>query len=102
MREVMLGLIDAEREARGMVDAARAEGERVVSRAEQSAREMAALARQEIRAEAAQVIETAVESARREKRERMEKAALEINNQVLMDEETRNSVVEEVVRSVCT
>jgi vacuolar-type H+-ATPase subunit H len=101
MREVIQGLIDAEREARSIVQSARAEAEGIVVDAEKRARSLTAEARQAVAAEAAQLIAAAVESAQQEKKKRLERAAAEIQNQVRMDEATRNRLADAVVRCVC-
>ncbi len=101
MREVIQGLVEAEGEARRIVQAARAEADRLVSAAEQRALAMAATARREARAQAIQTIEAAVKAAQEEKRKRLEQAAAEVQSQVRMDEAVHDRFVEAVVRCVC-
>lgn len=101
MREVILGLIEAEGEARGLVQSARAEADVLVSEAEKGARSLAARARQAACAEAAQTIETAVKAARLEKAKRLEAAVLGIQNQVRLDEATCGRLAEAVAHCVC-
>ncbi len=98
MREVIQGLIEAEGEARGIVQSARAEADALVSEAEKRAQRLAAQARLTARAEAAQTIQTAVEAAQAEKIKRLETATFEIQSQVRMDEATRNRLADAVVR----
>ena len=101
MREVIQGLLAAEGEARSLVQSARAEADGLVSDAEKRARDLAAESRQAARAEAAQTIASAVAAAQREKKQRLEQAAAEIQSQVCMDEAMRNRYADAVVRCIC-
>ena len=65
MREVIQGLIETEREARGIAQSARVTADALVADAEKRAQDLVARAREEVRAEAASAIETAVSAARR-------------------------------------
>lgn len=100
MREVIQGLIETEREARGLVQSARAEADGLVADAEKRAQDLLARAREEARAEAASAIETAVKAARQEKAKRLQDAAVEVERQVRMDEALRAQLVDAVVRCV--
>jgi vacuolar-type H+-ATPase subunit H len=100
MREVIQGLIEAESEARSIVQLAREEADGLVSEARQRARDLVAQSRQAARAEAAQTIEAAVAAAQQEKMKQLERAATEIQIQVRMDEATRGRLADAVVRCV--
>jgi vacuolar-type H+-ATPase subunit H len=102
MREVIQGLIEAEAEARHIVESARQEADALLSDAEKRAREVAAQARQAARAEAARTIDTAVEAAQQEKRKQLEKAAAEIDHEARIDDATLERLAQAVVRCVCS
>jgi vacuolar-type H+-ATPase subunit H len=101
MHEVIQGLIEAEGEARAIVQRARAEADRLVADAQQRAHDGGVRARQETRAQAAETIETAVEGAGQEKCKRLEQARAEIQCQVQMTEARRDRLADAVVRCVC-
>lgn len=101
MREVIEGLLAAEREARGIVQAARTEADGLVADAKKRARDMLVHAHEDARADASQTIETGVELARQEKASRLRQVTDEIQSQVRMDEALRAQLVDAVVRCVC-
>jgi vacuolar-type H+-ATPase subunit H len=101
MREVIEGLLVAEREARGIVQAARAEADGLVADAKKRAGDLLAQVHEETRADASQTIEHAVEVARQEKARRLQQVTVEIQSQVRMDEVLRAQLVDAVVRCVC-
>jgi vacuolar-type H+-ATPase subunit H len=101
MREVIQGLLEAEAEARHMVESARQEADALVADAEKRCRELAAEARQAARAEAVQTIDAAVEAAQLEKSKQLEKAAADIDRQTRIDEATRERLAQAVVRCLC-
>ena len=101
MRDVVQKIIATENEAKLLVEAARAEADRILSEVQQNGRDVIERARQEALIEAGKILETAVETAEREKQQRLADAAAEIERQIQLDPANRKSAVEGVVRCVC-
>jgi vacuolar-type H+-ATPase subunit H len=101
MREVIQGLVEAEREARGISQSAREEAERIVAEAKRHAHELIARNHEAARADMACSIEKAVQAAQLEKREALENVATKIQRDVRMDEVTQERLVEAVVQCIC-
>ena len=101
MRDVVQKIIATENEAKLIVEAARAEADRILSEVQQNGRDVIERARQEALIEAGKTLETAVETAGREKQHRLADAAAEIERQIQLDPANRKSAVEGVVRCVC-
>lgn len=101
MREVIQTVLEAEAEARRMVEAGRGEGACIVSEAQRQAEELLAQAGRQARMEAEGIVAAAVQVAEREKRDRLARAARDIEAEVRLDETTRVRAVEAVVRCVC-
>ncbi len=101
MRDVIEKIIATESEAKLIVEAARAEADRILSEAQKKARDPIERARQETLIEAERIVETAVEAAEREKQVRLVDAAAEIENQIQLDPAGRKRIAEKVIRCVC-
>ncbi len=101
MRDVIQKIIATESEAKLIVEAARAEADQILSEAQKKGRDVVDQARQEAIVEAGKILEKAVETAQREKQNRLADAAAGIENQIQLDPVSRKSVVEKVVRCVC-
>lgn len=101
MREVIQGLLEAEGEARRIVQSAREAAVELVAEAMKCARESVEQARHAARAEAAQAILTAVQAAQKERQQRLQNAKVEIERQVCMDEATCSRLADAVVRCIC-
>lgn len=101
MRDIIQKIIATESEAKLIVEAARAEADRILSEAQQNGREAVEGARQEAIVEAGKILEKAVETAQQEKQSRLADAAAEIEHQIQLDPVSRKSAVEKVVRCVC-
>jgi vacuolar-type H+-ATPase subunit H len=101
MRDVMQKVIATEGEAKLIVEAARAEADRISSDSQKKGQEIVERARHEALTEAGKIVEAAVESAERDKQDRLTQAAAEIEQQIQIEATTRKWAVEEVVRCVC-
>jgi vacuolar-type H+-ATPase subunit H len=101
MRDVIQKIIAAENEAKLIVETAKAEADRILSDAQKKGQDMVDRAREEAFAEAERIVEAAIEGAEREKRDRLTQIAAEIERDVQLDQERRESVVEGVIRCVC-
>ena len=101
MRDVIRKLVDAESEARRMVDAARVEADRIAADARHAAEELAARSRRDARREAEEVVETATREALRIKRERLAHASAAIEAEVGVDSAVRQGLIDAAVRHVC-
>lgn len=101
MREVIQQIIATEAEAKALVEAAKAEAERVLSEACTTGQEMIELARREARIEGERIVQEAVEAAEDEKRASLTRARAEIESQIRLNDEDYRQIVEGVVRCVC-
>jgi vacuolar-type H+-ATPase subunit H len=101
MREVIRRVVETEGEAKRIVDAGKAEADRIRSEALTQAQETLARARREARVEAEHVVEAAVQEAGREKQRRLAAAVADIESRVRLDEAVRHRAVDAAVRCVC-
>ena len=101
MRDVIQKIIATESEAKLIVEAARAEADRILSDAQKKGHDVVERARQEALIEAGRIVEAAVEAAEREKQYRLADAAAEIESQIQLEPASRKRAVEGVVRCVC-
>jgi vacuolar-type H+-ATPase subunit H len=101
MRDVIEKIIATESEAKLIVDAARTEAAQILSEAQKKGRDVIEKTRQEVLAEAEKILEIAVETAEREKQQRLTVAAAAIDSQIQFEPTGRESAVEGVVRCVC-
>jgi vacuolar-type H+-ATPase subunit H len=101
MREVIQQLIEAEGEAKRLVESAHREAERLVGKAEAEAQATLTRVRAEVRVQAGQLVQAAVEHACAEKKQRLEEAHLQIQTELQLDPDTRSQLVQAVVEFVC-
>ena len=101
MRNVIQKVLEAEAEAKRLVEAAKAEAEDTLCQARKQAQELLAQGRREARAEAERIVEAALKEAEHEKQERLARAAAEIKTQIHLDEAMTRRAVEGVVWCVC-
>ena len=101
MRDVIQKIIATESEAKLIVEAARAEADRILSDAQAKGNDIVERARQEALIEAGKILETAVETAELGKQHRLADFASEIEKQIQLNPESRKSAIEGVVRCVC-
>jgi vacuolar-type H+-ATPase subunit H len=101
MRDVIEKIIATESEAKLVVDAARTEADQILSEARKKGRDVIEKARQEALVEAEKILEIAVETAERDKQQRLADAAAEIESKIQLEPASRKSAVEGVVRCVC-
>lgn len=84
-----------------MVEAARAEAERILAEARATGQEMIELSRREARIEAEKILKEAIETAEGEKEKSLALARAEIESQIQLNEENNRQIVEGVIRCVC-
>jgi vacuolar-type H+-ATPase subunit H len=101
MRDVIQKIIATESEAKLIVEAARAEADRILSDAQTKGHDIVERARQEALIETGKILKTAIERAERGKQRRLSDAASEIENQIQLDSASSKSAIEGVVRCVC-
>ena len=101
MHDVIQKVVATEAEAKRMVLAVKSEAERVLSEAQKRAQEFVVSARQTARVETDKILATALEEAELEKKERLARAAAEIETQVSITETLMRQTAEAVVRCVC-
>jgi vacuolar-type H+-ATPase subunit H len=100
MHDVVRLVLDAEAESKRVLDEAEVEAERLATEARRKAQEIVRAARHQTAEDAETIIQTAEESARREKQERLTRAATEIESTVRLDGAAVQRLVDAVVRSV--
>ena len=101
IQEVIQKLVETENEARTLVEAARAESERLMAEARAQAAALTAQAQQQARREAERLLATTLAEAEREKQERLLAAAQTLQAEPGLDPADRARVVHAVVRCVC-
>jgi vacuolar-type H+-ATPase subunit H len=101
MREVIQQIIATEAEAKALVEAARAEAERILAEARTASQEMIELARREARIEGERIVHEAVEVAEGEKEASLKLARAGIESQIRLNDEDYGQIVEGVVQCVC-
>ena len=101
MRDVIQKVLETEREAKSLVETAKADAEDVLAKARQRAREMLAQAQQNTQAEARRMVEEAMEAAKREKQENLVRSTAAIKTEIHLDQALLQRTVQGVVRCVC-
>lgn len=101
MRDVIQKVIAAETEAKGAIEAARIERERILSDARKKADNIADQALRDTHIETERITASAEEAAEREKQESLARIAAGIESEVQLDRNRRKQTVEEIVRYVC-
>lgn len=100
MQDVIHRVMEAEKEAQRILQAARTEAERLVNEAHQQARANEERARIEVRRAADELIERAVQAAVAEKAARLSRTVLELESGVQLSAEVRRCAVTAVVDCV--
>jgi len=100
MREVIQKMVEAEGEAKRILDAAKAEADRLMGDARRQAQGLIEQSRREAKAAAAKVVEAAVQTAEREKKDRLSREIAAVEAETRLDDATRRAAVEAVVRLV--
>jgi len=100
MQDVIHRVMEAENEAKKILQHAREEGERIISVARQKAKTEEEKVRNEVRETARRLIENARLAAEKEKAAKLERATQEVLESVQIDEVKRERLVEAVVNFV--
>jgi vacuolar-type H+-ATPase subunit H len=100
MRDVIQKVLEAEDEAKRMLEQARQEAAQIEAQARKEAQAIQARMERESRAEAGRILEEATRAAEREKQERLTDATREINDQVRLSKALKQRAVQEVIRCV--
>ena len=101
MRDMIQKIIAVENEAKAMVEAARAESDRILANARKECLDIVEKSREETNAEVERILEAAAEAAEQERKDRLARAALEIEDRIQLDPDIRKEVIEGVVRCIC-
>jgi vacuolar-type H+-ATPase subunit H len=101
MRDIIQKIIATESEARLIVEAAKAEADRILSDAQKEGHDIVELARQEATSEAGKILDAAVEAAEHEKQLYLTNAAVEIESRIRLEPAVKQRAVEGIVRCVC-
>ena len=102
MRDVIHGLIQAESEAKALVQAARDQGEQLVVEAQKRAQGLLTRSRAETRLQAEKIVESAVNEAHAEKKQCLEKAKARLQETGQLTPATVDQIVQAVVEAICT
>lgn len=101
MRDVIQKIIATESEAKLIVEAAKAEADRILSDAQKKGHDVVELARQEANNEAGTILNAAIEAAEQEKQSSLKNAAVEIESRIRLEPAVKQRAVEGIVRCVC-
>jgi vacuolar-type H+-ATPase subunit H len=101
MHEVIQKVIATEAEAKRMVQSAKSEAERILSEAQNRAREITMVAVQDAQVESERILAEAMKATDRDKQTRLAVVAGEIEKQFHLDETAKQLAVAAVVRCVC-
>lgn len=101
MREAIQKVIEAEREAKHLIEAAKAEAARISAQGQRKAEEILSRIEQQTQAEAQTILDDATREANEEKERRLVQAKGEIESQVQLNEKVRREVVATIIRCVC-
>jgi vacuolar-type H+-ATPase subunit H len=101
MREVIQKVLEAENEAKRIVERANAERDQILSDAQKQAKELKARIRKETQVQAERLVHMAVQEAEKKKQALLVQLAAEIETQFQLDEATVQRVVPASVRCVC-
>jgi vacuolar-type H+-ATPase subunit H len=101
MRDVIQKIVATESEARTIVAEARAEADRISSDAEKKKKTLVEDARLKAIEEAERIVADGAGEAEKEKERLLAAALAEIESKIHLEQDTRERVVEGVVRCVC-
>lgn len=100
MRDVIQSVVEAEAEARRIVQSAREEADRILAAAQEQAKQKLSQARAEGRAASEKVIQTAVQRALERKAELLRNAEVGILESTRIDPDLKEQIIDAVVRCV--
>ncbi|MHC1763440.1 MAG: hypothetical protein AB9869_03910 [Verrucomicrobiia bacterium] len=100
MRDVIQSVVEAEAEARRMIQSAREEADRILAEAQEQVQRTLPQARAEGRAASEKVIQTAVQRALEQKAELLRNAEIEIRESTRIDPALKERIIDAVVQCV--
>jgi vacuolar-type H+-ATPase subunit H len=100
MHDIIQKIITTETEAKLVVEAAKAEADRILSDAQKKGNDMVEQARQEALIEAGRIVEAAVGAAEQDKQHRLADTAAQIETQIQLEPAKKEWAVEGVIRCV--
>ncbi len=101
MRDVVQKIVATENQGKRIVEEARAEADRIVAEARKQTQDIGVKAYQDAGREAQGIIAKAVESAEGQKQKSLADASAAIEREVVIDEGSRQKIVDEIIRYVC-
>jgi vacuolar-type H+-ATPase subunit H len=101
LREVFDKIIEAETEGKRIVERAKVEAERILSQGRKEADQIRSRTDSESRVEAERILDAITQSAEDEKRKRMDRAISESDEEIQLDETSKQQAVDAVLRCVC-
>lgn len=100
MRDVIQSVVEAEAEARRIVQSAREEADRILAKAQEQVKQNLSQARAEGRAASEKIIQTAVQRALEKKAELLRTAEIGIRESTRIDPDLKEQIIDAVVRCV--
>ena len=101
MKEVIAKIMEAEAEARQLVEAAHAEAEQILSAGRESAQTLTAKIRRDTHYQAEQVVRETIREAQQEKQANLARYAADLETTIRLDEAVKHQAVEAALRCVC-
>lgn len=101
MNEVIARVMEAEAEAKRIVEAARIEADRILAEARVQAGELSTRIRRETQAEADRLIEDTVQAASQEKQARLKRYTAKLESSLPLDGPEKEEAVNAALKCVC-
>ncbi|MBP1749854.1 MAG: hypothetical protein H6Q52_2393 [Deltaproteobacteria bacterium] len=101
MRDVIQKIVATENQAKRIVEEGRAQADRILFDARKQAQDINTKAYQDAGREAQEIVAEAVRAAEDQKRENLAKASAATEREIVIDDGSRQKIVEEIIRHVC-
>ena len=101
MRDVIQKIVAAENQAKRIIEEVRAQADRILSEARRQAQDISTKAYQDAGREAQDIVAEAAREAEGARQKSLEKALASIEQEVVIEEDLKRKIIEEVVRHVC-
>ena len=101
MRDVIQKIVATENQAKRIVEEGRAQADRILLEARKKAQDVTMKAYQDAGREAQEIIAEAAREAESERQKTLGEALDMLEREVVIDEGTRQKIIEEIIRHVC-
>lgn len=101
MRDVIQKIVATENQAKRIIEEGRAQADRILADARRQAQDITAKAYQDAGKEAQEIIAEAVQTAEKQKQDSLAHASAALGKEIVMDEGSRQVIIEEIIRHVC-